>query len=194
MVYDVRTGKGRNIAPNLVMKHYDWYSYSLDRSKIIVVDGGERWGNCPKVLLEVNPKTWTARKLTKSNVDSIFPAWSPDNTRLAYIENKELRNRRIVSREEAFKYNRLSLLNTKTKRKTYVTTGNTQGDWYPMWCGDSKTILFLRDNSDETVTFWLVQDTGKNLRPLSNGPSFPVNKKWTDSYDFWAPNKGWRHR
>jgi dipeptidyl aminopeptidase/acylaminoacyl peptidase len=56
-VFDTRTGRRKSLAPNLVMKHFDWYAYSPNKSLIVVMDGGERFGSNAKTLLVEEPGT-----------------------------------------------------------------------------------------------------------------------------------------
>jgi Tol biopolymer transport system component len=190
-VFDIQTGKRRSLAPNYVMKHFDWYVYSADAHKIVVVDGGARWGLNAKTLLVVDSRTWKRHRITSPSVDSVFPAWSPDGGRLAFIENNAFRSG-SGDWDARYYNNRLCVMEADGTQKKRLTGKDGYSDWDPMWCGDGRHILFCRLGKDNHMAFWLICDDGQELRRFANDLEFSGDDHWR--YDFWTPKRAWDHR
>ncbi len=191
--FDAETGKRRSLAPNLAMKMGDWYAYSPDTSRIVVGDGGDRWGLGPKTLLVVDPRTWRSHRITDEATDSFFPAWSPDGKRFAFVENSLFRAKGSMD-DLAFHANQLCVMSADGTHKKRVHRAGGNGIWYPMWCGDGRHIVFVVRYPERHFSLWVIGDDGKGLRKLVGPVELRGGLAPTEAFDFWAPVRAWNHR
>ncbi len=89
------------------------------------------------------------RRLTSGSARDLFPAWSPDHSRVAFVRNDSLH----VMRADG----------TDVRRLT-----NRKGDRYPSWSPDGRRIAFSSTRAGGEGELYVIRRDGYLLRRLTN--------------------------
>jgi Tol biopolymer transport system component len=116
-------------------------------------------------LTDPGVNTQRMQPVTTPPHQSLFPAWSPDGQRIAFL--------RIHNGvEDVF------VMDADGGNVRNLTNSPTSNDWHPAWLPDGSGIIFSSDR-DGNYNLYVMDADGGNVRRLTNGPG-----------DKWAPN--WR--
>ena len=88
------------------------------------------------------------RQLTRGRADDIFPAWSPDRSRIAFVRDGSLH----VMRADGTRVRRLT---TRTQ------------DRYPAWAPDGRRIAFSSTRAGGEGELYVIRRDGRDLRRLT---------------------------
>ncbi|MCC7162387.1 MAG: PD40 domain-containing protein [Anaerolineae bacterium] len=139
--------------------------YSPDRQERVVVAPDER--GILQIWVE-NQETFEKRPITTLSRGLAYdPVWSPDGSRVAYV-NREFANDEIYVHDFA------------TGRSTQVTFGGNPFVYKqkPTWSPDGTQIAFKSNEGTLNFQIWLMNADGSNLRNISQSESIDVDPVW----------------
>jgi hypothetical protein len=166
-------------------------------ARVAVVVGGPReaWTNKQLTLYQDGGRAL----LSGSDSAASSPAWSRDGQWLAYVlgpdQGQELSGDEVHAALQARK---LWVRDLAKNKATQLTSDPDYRDEYPLWSADGSTLLFVRLDSGNAVSLWLVPAAGGNPQKVVEGlrPSAPVSDPWFGYYGHidWADLFDWWRR
>ena len=148
-------GKQASIDVETGLRSVKFASWSNDGSRVVFA--GEQGGTWNLYIShfeqdEPLPRTDSPCQLTSSAADDIFPSWSPDDKRIAFVRAKDDDREIYVIAPDGSNLSQL--------------TSSSGWDWHPAWSPDSQTIAFTSERTGSRQVFFMNSD-GKNERQIT---------------------------
>lgn len=152
-------------------------------ARVAVVVGGlrEAWTNKQLALFDDGSRVLLAGNDTAAT----SPSWSMDGRRLAYVlgpaENQAISGDDVHT---ALMGRKLWVTDLAKNKAIQLTTDANYRDEYPLWSADGSTLLFIRLDSGNAVSVWLMPAAGGDPQKILEGlrPSAPVSDPWFGYY------------
>jgi Tol biopolymer transport system component len=112
-------------------------------------------------LFLMRPGGGGVRQLTRNGWDDIFPAWSPDGKRIAYVDTRDGSRIRVMDRDG---------------RQSHAITAGPEDEW-PAWSPDGERIVYEAGGS-----LWVIP--GEGGEPVR----VPIPQIRVTSFPSWAPS------
>jgi Tol biopolymer transport system component len=199
----VRIGGGgrHQIAHTLLYR--DFLSWSPDRRRLALIDGGNRitWDNKALAIATVRGTLHRLQvdRSPATRYAYLFPAWSPDGRWIAVTRSPAVRQTGGGDVAGlAVQRRRIWLVASDGSTARQLTRGSTFRDERPLWSGDGSSILFVRLGG-KFAQLWLMQADGSHQRlvadGLAPGPSLGFwgyygYVQWDQMYDWWTGSAG----
>jgi Tol biopolymer transport system component len=143
------------------------FEYQPDGALIAITDGSDRetWTN--KRVAVFDPAHGAVASLTSETEAALWPAWSPDGTRIAYSSAPGARD--IGGGEaarQAMAQRRIWLMEADGSGKRQVTSDGAYRDERPRWSADGSQIVFARIDAEDRASLWVVASAGGDPRQI----------------------------
>jgi Tol biopolymer transport system component len=129
------------------------------------VDGGESVQETQADIYVVNPDGTGEIRLTEDTADDLWPAWSPDGSKIAFISTRD---------EAAFDLYVMNADSTGVTRLLRDGTGVTD----PAWSPDGIKIAF-ESGRGGSRDIWLINSDGSGLTRLTDHPAMDEQPAWS---------------
>ena len=131
----------------------------LSRGASRIVFASNRHGNYDIFVMSAGG---TATRLTENDADDVYPAWSPDNTKIAFQSYRD-------GQAEIY------VMNANGSNPTRLTSYGDY-DGMPAWSPDGAKIAFVRRSAGQS-RIWVMDATGANpqqrsTQAISEGPAW----------------------
>jgi Tol biopolymer transport system component len=150
----------------LFLQSSDFVTTSPNQRLLAVVEGFDRqtWTN--KRITVVDLLTLKKKQLTDSLTAALYPAWSPDSTRIAYAAAPDIGS---VGGGDAAKAGmakrRIWVMNRDGSNQRQLTNDPAYRDERPLWTVDGRYLVFARlDNATDKISIWLMPSDGGEPR------------------------------
>jgi len=117
-------------------------------------------------IYSMNSDGTGAARLTNNPAMDAFPAWSPDNTKIAFTSNRD-----------GFFNFEIYVMNADGSSPTRLTT-NGKVDGMPAWSPDGKKIAFT-SKRDGNFEIYVMNTDGTGLVRLTNNPAIDAKPSWS---------------
>ncbi len=165
---------------------------SSDRVLVVLGGGRETWVN--KRLAVVDPANGVARALTERDQAVLWPAVSPDASKIAFSAMPDMSSAEGESPEEMVMDRSIWVMYIASGQARKLTEGDTYRDERPLWSGDGDSILFVRLDALDHASLWLAElqegrtaEVVDGIGPLANGLGYYGHVEWGDYFDWWRP-------
>ena len=146
----------------------DYFRWSPDSKQIVFSALSPQDGLYEIYLMNMDGSQ--QHSLIKSPFGSRFPAWSPDENRIAFA---------WLQSASALGDPDLYVMDSQGRNPTSLTHG--AGGEQPVWSPDGKYIAFVRRDASQTLHRWdifRINANGDNLVNLTNNPGIYTGIKW----------------
>jgi dipeptidyl aminopeptidase/acylaminoacyl peptidase len=176
--YSVSGGAPRRLGgPALV--HGELHALSPDGSKLALTNGEGRRAWTNKKITVVDIARGDSSQMTSKDVAALYPAWSPNRQRIAFIQGPDA-GEDVWGGDEAraaLNQRHLWIMDADGDHKRQLTSDSEFRDERPVWSADGKSVLFLRLDHNDQASVWKVDFNGGEARLIA-GP-------WTLHDDGW---------
>lgn len=168
----------------------DW-SPDGERLALVVGGGRETWDN---QAIAVGSVPGGLRVVSEEGQSDLYPAWSPDGSRIAYTTQPGVPNVPGGSDEQTgMAERRIWVMAPDGSQKHALTYDSDYRDERPEWSRDGQHLLFARIQG-VAAELWLMEEDGTEARPVVTGLGLPRpgstfgfygHVDWGRLYDWW---------
>ena len=174
-------------------------AWSAQGDRLAIVEGAGRYMWVNKQIVVMRPDGSDRRVLSDPGRADLFPAWSPDGKRIAFVGMEEAKETAPERHPTVLRTRRIWSMNSDGSDKRQLTDDPAYADQFPQWSGDGSHILFVRQPADAIeqgreepipVEIWLMKADGSEQRAVGTGPS----TVWFGYYGYtdWSQILDWR--
>jgi Tol biopolymer transport system component len=163
------------------------------------VQGGA--GEAVALAIGAGRSTWTNKRIevagkmmTPKGVAAIFPAWSPNGTRLAYTGMPDRASLSVgASARQELMQRHIGVVSVSSDpRPRWLTDSPAYRDERPLWSADGNYILFARIDIKGRASLWVVSVDGgpprqvvDELTPAPDPFGLYGHVEWDSLFDWW---------
>jgi Tol biopolymer transport system component len=170
----------------------DFLAWSPDGRLLAVTEGSGRETWSHKRLAVVELASGTLTYLTDDKTAALFPAWTPDGQRIAYVAAPDRSFGGGKAAKTAAAERRIWVMRRDGSEKRQLTHDVAYQDERPRWSAEGSHILFARLDRQNRASLWLMRNAGSELQQVAELSPAPewfgyygyIN--W-DSYFAWWP-------
>jgi len=160
-----------------------WAAFDSERN----LDGTDSWGDEQSNIWRIKPDGSGMIPITKAtggSTHSVYPAWSPDGTRLAFLSQRAVDGSNTGNANGTANIWRVNVDGSGLIPLTTFTAVNSGchsfdscfGIWNLKWSPDGKQLAFYSNlalnstdalNANGTDNIWRINADGKDLKPLT---------------------------
>ncbi|MPZ50528.1 MAG: hypothetical protein GEU75_14730 [Dehalococcoidia bacterium] len=160
------------------------------QGQLLLTAGGNRETWTRKRVAVIDLATDQPTHLTDADSAAFSPAWSPDESLIAYASGPDIGNvgGGDVARQGAAQ-RRIWIANSDGTGKRLLTGDDDFRDERPLWSADGEYVLFARIDSEGLPSIWLVPSSGGEpvkLADISESVAANVTSYWFGFYGYVA--------
>lgn len=143
-------------------------AFVSDRTYFVPLEGGQMEVSAGLELYVMNADGTNVVRLTGGKDDvSLYPSWSPDGQKIAYMNVSDVAHIYVVD------------VNPENPQPTDLTPDLPLSAWSPRWSPDGKYIVFMGDNQTKKGIY-RIDAGGGNLTELTRDwPAYAVDPAWS---------------
>ncbi len=159
---------------NISLHGVAYAAWSPRGDKLAVVTGIMA-GSVPQIYT-MDPDGSNLTRLTSNDVPSLYPAWSPDGTRIAFEVQRSSSCDPLHPTECTYYYD-IHVMNADGSGDARLTAG-TWSDRHPTWSPDGTRIAYQHLNGSQW-DIYLMNADGTGVTRLTDDPSDDIHPAWS---------------
>ncbi|MCU0490056.1 MAG: hypothetical protein MUD01_00505 [Chloroflexaceae bacterium] len=165
-------GPARVLSPAMLARP-DFLAPAPDGRSLILVEGEGRdlWRN--KRLSRIDLHSGQRTTLTKDGTVALWPAWSPDGVRIAYVAAPEP-GPPASNASELLAQRRIWVMDADGSRPRFLSNNPAYRDERPRWTRDGRWLVFPRVDSQGRASLWASDGAGDEPRLLMSDLQQPT--------------------